>query len=115
MIRLHPADVDAIARRVAELVREEASASQLRFLTAAQVAKRFNVTRDWVYAHADDLGAIRLGEGPRARFRFDPTQTIAAMASRSDGERSDASGPAPRRARRRQASPAQSDGCPLLP
>ncbi len=42
-------------------------------LTAAQVAARFNVDRSWVYAHAEELGVVRLGSGPRPRLRFDGT------------------------------------------
>lgn len=40
--------------------------------TARQVADRYAVTRDFVYAHANELGGIRLGAGPRPRLRFDP-------------------------------------------
>jgi excisionase family DNA binding protein len=32
------------------------------FLTVQQVAVLLGVTRNWVYAHADDLGAYRLGK-----------------------------------------------------
>jgi len=37
---------------------------------AASVAEHLGVSRDYVYEHADDLGARRLGSGPRARLRF---------------------------------------------
>ena len=40
-------------------------------LTARDVAERFNVDRNWVYAHAVELGVIRIGTGPRPRLRFD--------------------------------------------
>jgi hypothetical protein len=40
--------------------------------TARQVADHYAVTRDFVYAHANELGGIRLGAGPRPRLRFDP-------------------------------------------
>jgi hypothetical protein len=43
-----------------------------RLLTAAEVADRFSVDRSWVYAHARELGVVRLGRGPRPRLRFDP-------------------------------------------
>ena len=36
------------------------------------VADHYAVTRDFVYAHANELGGIRLGTGPRPRLRFDP-------------------------------------------
>jgi hypothetical protein len=41
-------------------------------LTAAEVATRFSVDRSWVYAHARELGVVRIGDGPRPRLRFDP-------------------------------------------
>jgi hypothetical protein len=40
--------------------------------TAARVAGHYSVGVRFVYAHADDLGAIRLGAGERPRLRFDP-------------------------------------------
>jgi hypothetical protein len=54
-------------------------------LTAAQVAARFNVDRGWVYAHAEQLGVVRLGDGPRPRLRFDPRSSPNG-SSRPGGE-----------------------------
>lgn len=51
-------------------------------LTAAEVAERLNVTRGWVYHHADELGAMRLGDGPRAGLRFDEDQVAARLRRR---------------------------------
>ena len=42
-----------------------------RLVDAAAVAEFLAVSRDYVYAHAAELGARRLGTGPRARLRFD--------------------------------------------
>ena len=71
-IQPDPDLVEAIAQRVVELIgdgtRSEASA---RLIDASAMARELGVERDWVYAHASDLGAIRLG-GPRGRLRFDP-------------------------------------------
>jgi hypothetical protein len=67
---LSPVIVEAIAQRVAELLRTDLGLTP-RFLTPSQVAERFAVSRKWVYDHADELGATRLGHGPRARPRFD--------------------------------------------
>ncbi|HWH92906.1 MAG TPA: hypothetical protein VNT03_03515 [Baekduia sp.] len=39
---------------------------------AAAVAAMLGVTRGWVYEHATELGAVRLGAGTRPRLRFDP-------------------------------------------
>lgn len=51
-------------------------------LTARQVAARFNVERSWVYAHADELGVVRLGRGPRPRLRFDPAVVAQHLLAR---------------------------------
>jgi hypothetical protein len=117
--RLHPDDVEAIARRVAELIAPPAAPA---LLTAAQVAVRFGVDRGWVYEHAVELGAVRLGDGPKPRLRFDPSRVAAALprpgglagstrdASRVVGE----SRPAARRQTARVAT-AGRDGAELLP
>jgi len=65
--------IEAIARRVADLLRQSpASVSEERLVSAAEIARRFDVSRAWVYENADRLGAIRLGRGARPRLRFDP-------------------------------------------
>ena len=70
---LDPASLRAIAEQVAELLRRRDEAVDLHaLLTAGQVAARFNVDRSWVYAHAHELGVVRLGSGRRPRLRFDP-------------------------------------------
>lgn len=46
--------------------------SDERLLTAAEVARRFSVERSWVYAHARELGVVKIGRGSRPRLRFDP-------------------------------------------
>lgn len=70
-MRLDPADVEAIAQRVAELLAARATPEgAVRYVDAAHLAHVLGVERDWVYAHARQLGAIRLG-GPQGRLRFD--------------------------------------------
>jgi hypothetical protein len=48
---------------------------------AAVVAEHLDVSRGWVYRHADALGAVRLGTGRRARMRFDLARAVEAAAS----------------------------------
>jgi hypothetical protein len=89
LVRLDDHTIDALARRVAVLIGPSAPTStpsgEVRggspggLLSAAQVAERFNVDRDWVYAHADQLGARRLGTGPKPRLRFDPGEVAAYL------------------------------------
>jgi hypothetical protein len=66
-----PELAEAIARRVVELLRgEEAEERPARLVDAATLARELGVEREWVYAHAEQLGAVRLG-GPNGRLRFD--------------------------------------------
>lgn len=67
--RLDELDIDRIARRVVELLRER-PAEPACFVDAATVADRLGVDRGWVYQHARELGALRLG-GEQGRLRFD--------------------------------------------
>lgn len=64
--------VERIARRVAELIRED----DQMLLTAEQAAKRLGRGRQWVYEHAAEIGAARLGDGPKARLGI-PAGAIA--------------------------------------
>ncbi len=64
---------DPVAKRVVEMIREEGMLSAptaATWLNAAEVAQLLQVTREWVYQHADELGAVRLGGGRRPRLRF---------------------------------------------
>jgi hypothetical protein len=69
---LSEADIEAVAARVADLLRAGHASADL--VDANEIARRFGVSRDFVYEHADDLGAVRLGGGPKARLRFDPAK-----------------------------------------
>jgi hypothetical protein len=69
-MRLDPADIEQIARQVADLIAATDRGPSGQFVDAAELAVLLGVERDWVYAHAHALGAIRLG-GPRGRLRFD--------------------------------------------
>jgi hypothetical protein len=99
----NPDFVDAVARRVVELLREEGAVSREgpRLLTVAAVSQEFGVSTDWVYANAGPLGAIRLGSGPRARLRFDRAtiaDRIAKIESHAARNRS------PQRGKRRRGT-----------
>lgn len=66
------------AHRVVDVLQGEAEP----LLSPSQLAARLGVDRGWVYEHATDLGVLRLGNGPRARLRFDPV----TVAERLTGE-----------------------------
>lgn len=80
-VRLDESSVNAVAERVAELLRDESARPDL--IDAAEVARRFSVSRDYVYEHADELGAIRLGTGSRPPLRFDPVTVRERIAQRT--------------------------------
>ncbi len=67
---------EAVVERVLEVIRDEGldhRASEDRtWLDAQEVANRLGVSREWVYEHASELGAARIGKGPRPRLRFPP-------------------------------------------
>lgn len=71
-MRLDGKDIEAIAERVVERLTEQTKApGTIGLASAAQVAKLYGVTPSWVYANKTRLGAVKLGDGPRARLRFD--------------------------------------------
>jgi hypothetical protein len=92
VVRLDAQSVDDLAHRVADLVHqqrneparptdggtEEGEAGRL--LSAAQVAALWGVDRSWVYDHADELGAMRLGTGARPRLRFSRDRVAAYLS-----------------------------------
>lgn len=71
--------IERIAQRVAQLLRERQPAdvppTPARLVDAATLARRLGVRREWVYRHAQQLGAMRLG-GPHGRMRFDLDQAL---------------------------------------
>lgn len=76
-LRLDAAAIEALAARVAELLTGQLPAQPPvtitpgRLLSAAEVSEWWGVRRGWVYEHAGELGAIRIGDGERPRLRFD--------------------------------------------
>ena len=65
---------DAIVERVVEAIRAEGLIPQGRttmsWLDTKEVAERLGVELEWGYEHAEELGASRIGTGPRPRLRF---------------------------------------------
>jgi len=98
-VALDQADIEAIAERVAELIDERGVGLPVRYVDAAQLARILGVDREWVYEHARQLGAIRLG-GVRGRLRFDLKHATRGLAIPSAGP---ARPPALRRKTRRRA------------
>lgn len=105
-VTLAPAAVEAVARRVVELLADEHAAPlTARLLDAAELADLLGVARSWVYDNAERLGAVRIGDGPRGRLRFDAETALAAWHREPEPE------PHPQPPRRR----AHRAATPLLP
>lgn len=79
---LDAATIRAIAHEVARVLGRSGGDV---LMTATEVATIFNVARSWVYEHAEELGVIRLGDGPRPRLRFDPAVVAQKLQARPAG------------------------------
>jgi hypothetical protein len=103
---------ELVAERVAELT---PGALPARLLTAREVAERLGVEREWVYEHAAQLRARRLGGGSKPRLRFVWADVLAAVPC-PEGRRS---GEAATTARTRMGAgkgrAETPSGAPLLP
>jgi hypothetical protein len=110
-IRLDPQTVEAIARRVVELL-EKRGLQRRELVDAAELARRLGIERSWVYSHAIELGAVKLGTGAKPRLRFDP-EIAARVLRKVDGQ--PAADP-PARSGKRASQPQGSKGrVELLP
>ena len=98
--------VEAIAERVAAKL---APAQATGLVTARVLAQRLSVSVDFVYEHAEELGVIRLGNGPKARLRFDIERAQhlrAEAAQRANGQ--------PPKRKRQRPKPELPPGVPLI-
>ena len=99
--QLDPADVEAIAQRVVEMLGDRGAPSQL--VSAAELSRRLGLSRSTVYEKAEELGVIRIGNGPRARLRFDPDLVARSLGAGRAAVQASAN-PRPGAARRRRAT-----------
>jgi hypothetical protein len=102
---------DLIAERVVKLLRST-ERTAARLVDATTVAERLGVSREYVYAHADELGARRIGNGLRPRMRFDldrvlstPTSCFTGRESQTPKQPGAKGNPAGRRLRSTGSSP----------
>lgn len=102
---LAPEDIRAIAEQLADVLEERglavapATPSPGRVLGPKEVGLMLGVDREWVYRHADELGAWRLGSGPKAQLRFDENR-IQAWKDRGRAPQTDPEPAIPSRPRR---------------
>lgn len=73
-------DVQAVAAAVVALL--PARPPVLELLKTAQVAAMIDVGEEWVREHAAELGAIRVGDGPKGELRFERERVLAALERR---------------------------------
>lgn len=86
-----------------------------RLVDASVLAGVLGVSRAFVYEHSEELGAVRLGAGPRARLRFSPDRALERLTSCS-GSRGSSAPQAPQpSAPRRRTSRATLPAAQLLP
>ncbi len=108
---MSPQELDALAEAVATRVlaqlRAEPAAPPSEpagLVDAATLARALGVSTGYVYSRSAELGARRLGNGPRARLRFDLERAVEAHASCAAGSAAPATLQAAKRRPRRAAS-----------
>ena len=118
-VRLDPATIESITRgvatRVAELLAVQRPLAE-PLKTAAEMARDLGTSPGWVRSHADELGAIPLGDGPKAPLRFDPVvarERLEARRARRPPDR-DAVAASGRSSSRQRKSRATGRRVPLL-
>jgi hypothetical protein len=106
--------IEQLAQRVAELVSDRVAAGP-PLVDAETLARFLNVERSYVYEHAAELGGVRLGDGPRARLRFDAVEAKRGLTcSMGRGSASSDSRVVEPIRKRRRSHPLGTSG-PLLP
>lgn len=101
---LAPESIQAIVSGVVEAL--STNSARPRLLSTAELADALSVTPQYVYNHADDLGATRLGDGPKSRLRFDLEEAREWMRTCSASRRPEPTtkpDPKPKASRRRPA------------
>jgi hypothetical protein len=115
-----PETIERIAQRVVQLLHHErqrlddGADTPRDLMDAGQLARHLGLTRSWIYEHAQQLGAIPVGDGPRPRLRFDAQTAMKALNARQrrrEPEQTETDRPRPGRPRRNPAS----STVPLLP
>ncbi len=82
-VDLTPQAVEQVAQRVAQLLGDRAQ-RQPDLITAGELARRLRVERPWIYKHRHLLGGQRIGDGPKAPWRFDLETAQQALARRGE-------------------------------
>jgi hypothetical protein len=102
--------VDRLAARLGGLMPERVEP----LVDAVEIARLFGRTRSWVYEHAGELGAVRLGSGPRPRLGFSPGRVAAHFEQASKPTPVTVPRPAQTRRTRRRRADRTASGAELL-
>ena len=85
-VDLTPQAVEQVANRVVQLLHRQQQNQQqaqtgepVGMVTVPEFAAYMKLNPGWVYEHADELAAIRLSSGPKARIRLDFQTAKAAV------------------------------------
>lgn len=83
---MHPDDLatlaDLVADRLAErLAAPTSPAEPAELIDAHEAGRRLGRSAVWARRHAEQLGAVRLGDGDRPRLAF-PAEELVALAAR---------------------------------
>jgi hypothetical protein len=71
---------DLVADRLTDRLASHLLGNQ-PLLNAATVARRLGRSREWVYRHAAEMGAVRLGDGKRPRLGFEPSKVAEYLGA----------------------------------
>lgn len=88
VVSLDSRSVEALADAVALRLQKPATSSAT-LLTSQELAATLGRSASWIRDHADELGAIRIGDGPRPRLLFDLSEVEKRLASCSSGRGSE--------------------------
>ena len=81
-VDLSPQAVERVSARVVQLLQQRAPHGEPELISAGELARRLRVERPWVYRHRELLGGLRIGEGPKAPWRFDYGTAVEALRRR---------------------------------
>ncbi len=120
-VALTPQTIEQIASRVAQLLHRQQQSHQpvqtgepVGMVTVAQFAAYYKLNPAWVYEHADELAATRIGSGPKARIRIEFQTAKAALREFQAGRTPAPADAEVRRPRRQPEADLNRSDAPLL-